>query len=153
MRDYAEQAYRNNMSVQNANIRVIPPNPRSEREPLLDGIDEYGGMDTILKQLIDSFAKNQTPRFPIPQRLPCANVEVEKYKTCDNPGTMACSGCKLVSYCSKALFFHFWFRFFLIEVLGMPEISLARSQARYVRTKIFGGLLTGVMFQTARILC
>ena len=153
MRDYAEQAYRNNMSVQNANIRVIPPNPRSEREPLLDGIDEYGGMDTILKQLIDSFAKNQTPRFPIPQRLPCANVEVEKYKTCDNPGTMACSGCKLVSYCSKAPFFHFWFLFFLIEVSGMPEISLARSQARYVRTKIFGGLLTGVMFQTARILC
>jgi len=127
MSDYAEQIYHNNMSVQNAHIRVIPPDPRAERGPLFDGIDEYGGIDTILKQMMNSFAKNQTPSFPIPQRLPCANVEVEKYKTCDNPGTMACSGCKLVSYCSKVLFFQFWFRFFLIQVSGMPEISLARS--------------------------
>ncbi|EDR07431.1 uncharacterized protein LACBIDRAFT_298608 [Laccaria bicolor S238N-H82] len=115
MRDYAEQVYRDNMSAQNANIRVIPPDPRTEGGPPFDEIDESGGIDNVLKQMINSFAKNQTPRFPIPQRLQCANVEVEKYKTCDNPGTMACSGCKLVSYCSKVLFFQFCSGFFSLK--------------------------------------
>ncbi|KJA20456.1 hypothetical protein HYPSUDRAFT_43147 [Hypholoma sublateritium FD-334 SS-4] len=32
---------------------------------------------------------------------PCANVNVAKYSACSKPGTMACSECRLVSYCSK----------------------------------------------------
>ena len=76
---------------------VRPPDARTEGRPLVDGIDEDGGIDTILKQMINSFAKNQTPRFPMPQRSGCASVEVEKHKTRDNSGTMAChSRCKLV---------------------------------------------------------
>ncbi|EPQ57739.1 hypothetical protein GLOTRDRAFT_37501 [Gloeophyllum trabeum ATCC 11539] len=34
-------------------------------------------------------------------RLPCANVDVENRSHCPGEGTMACSRCKLVSYCSK----------------------------------------------------
>ncbi|KAH6906719.1 hypothetical protein BKA70DRAFT_396558 [Coprinopsis sp. MPI-PUGE-AT-0042] len=42
-----------------------------------------------------------TPRHPPLERLPCANVEVDQYSACSKPGTMRCSACKLVSYCSK----------------------------------------------------
>jgi len=34
-------------------------------------------------------------------RLPCANFDGTKNWKCDKDGTMACGGCKLVSYCSK----------------------------------------------------
>ncbi|GBE88075.1 hypothetical protein SCP_1203040 [Sparassis crispa] len=35
------------------------------------------------------------------QKLPCANVEVEKNRCCPNEGILTCGGCRLVSYCSK----------------------------------------------------
>jgi hypothetical protein len=35
------------------------------------------------------------------ERLPCANVEAAKNWRCTEDGTLACSQCKLVSYCSK----------------------------------------------------
>jgi hypothetical protein len=44
---------------------------------------------------------NEKPKFSPLENLPCANVEVQKYKMCPNPGTLACGACKLVSYCSK----------------------------------------------------
>jgi hypothetical protein len=34
-------------------------------------------------------------------RLPCANVDPAKHLKCPENGTLACSECKLVSYCSK----------------------------------------------------
>jgi hypothetical protein len=153
MMDYAERVYRDNMSVQNANIRVIPPDPRSESGPLFDGIDEYGGIDTVLKQMLNSFAKNQTPRFPIPQRLQCANVEVEKYKTCDNPGTMACSGCKLVSYCSKVPFFPFWFRLFSHRSFRNARNIIGAFTSKVCANEHFWWFTDGSMFQIVRILC
>ncbi|KAF6752082.1 hypothetical protein DFP72DRAFT_991169 [Ephemerocybe angulata] len=33
--------------------------------------------------------------------FPCANVQPSTYRVCDQPGTKACSGCRLVSYCSQ----------------------------------------------------
>ncbi|KAJ2924329.1 hypothetical protein H1R20_g12757, partial [Candolleomyces eurysporus] len=39
--------------------------------------------------------------FPPFEALPCANVQPELRAACDKLGKMACSGCKLVSYCSK----------------------------------------------------
>ena len=44
---------------------------------------------------------NSNLRATPPENLPCANVEVPKRRTCQNPGKLACSACKLVSYCSE----------------------------------------------------
>ncbi|EDR06852.1 uncharacterized protein LACBIDRAFT_299777 [Laccaria bicolor S238N-H82] len=41
------------------------------------------------------------PKHSLPLVLPCANVKPKLYHACGNPGRMACSVCKLVSYCSK----------------------------------------------------
>ncbi|KAJ2915828.1 hypothetical protein MD484_g4584, partial [Candolleomyces efflorescens] len=41
------------------------------------------------------------PAFPPFEVLPCANVQPDQRAACDKPGKLSCSGCKLVSYCSK----------------------------------------------------
>jgi hypothetical protein len=43
-------------------------------------------------------AKPLLPPFEV---LPCANAQPKLRTACDKPGNMACSGCRLVSYCSK----------------------------------------------------
>ncbi|KIJ61529.1 hypothetical protein HYDPIDRAFT_183158 [Hydnomerulius pinastri MD-312] len=52
---------------------------------------------------MEDAAANRTPTFPpfTLTVLPCANAQVEKYTACENPGKMACSACRLVSYCSN----------------------------------------------------
>jgi hypothetical protein len=70
------------LSTQTKNIRAMPPDP-SEDQTFLEDIDSL------------------SPKYPPPVTLPCANVQAEKYAVCDKPGKMACSACKLVSYCSK----------------------------------------------------
>ena len=54
-------------------------------------------MDDYLQKL----TKVSRPKHPLPLVLPCGNVEPKLYHACGNPGMMACSACKLVSYCSK----------------------------------------------------
>ncbi|KAG8216800.1 hypothetical protein J3R82DRAFT_7049 [Butyriboletus roseoflavus] len=44
---------------------------------------------------------NKNPNFAPLDVLPCANVNVNKHDVCKKPGKLACSSCKLVSYCSK----------------------------------------------------
>ncbi|KAF8137398.1 hypothetical protein EV363DRAFT_1394947 [Boletus edulis] len=44
---------------------------------------------------------DRASKFPPLEVLPCANVNVEKQAICEKPGKLACSSCKLVSYCSK----------------------------------------------------
>jgi hypothetical protein len=69
------------------------------------------------------------------ERLPCANVEPKKNWRCQESGRLACSECKLVSYCSKVRF-RFFLVFFvprLMSILGMPTKSLAYTQTRWAR--------------------
>ncbi|KIK98607.1 hypothetical protein PAXRUDRAFT_133868 [Paxillus rubicundulus Ve08.2h10] len=52
------------------------------------------------QELIDSLVVRD-PKFAPLEVLPCANVQVEPYTACEKPGRLACSLCKLVSYCTK----------------------------------------------------
>lgn len=128
----AEDSFQRGMSSQNKNLRVLPPDPISEAKPpwsfpSMDAIDEVRFRASLLENI-----QNTKPRFSVLERLPCANVEVEKYKTCPNPATMACSACKLVSYCSKVC--NASRNLFLIAsephsgIVGLPDCTLAQSQ-------------------------
>lgn len=103
MRAYAESSYRRNMSIQNPHLSaVVSPDPTKKQGILpdlnnLNTSDPASHHDTINKYLAD----HSKPRYPPPATLPCANIQVEKYSVCQNPGTKACSICKLVAYCSK----------------------------------------------------
>jgi hypothetical protein len=43
----------------------------------------------------------EKPAFPPLEALPCANVQSRPRSACDGLGKKACSGCRLVSYCSE----------------------------------------------------
>lgn len=47
------------------------------------------------------FARREDARHLPLKRLPCANVSAEKGENCNQSGTMVCTKCRLVSYCSK----------------------------------------------------
>ena len=57
-----------------------------------------------LQSMMDSVV-NKTPEFPALEVLPCANVNVGIHAVCAKAGKLACSSCRLVSYCSKV-----WYR-------------------------------------------
>jgi hypothetical protein len=87
-----------------SNLRAMPPDPltNSQLHTKLSGLDTSALDPSALHDLFrGSVMEDSKPRFPPPKVLPCANVEVGKYRVCPNPGKMACSSCKLVSYCSK----------------------------------------------------
>ena len=54
-------------------------------------------MDTVIEAPYDG-------PFPLLKNHPCANVDGAKHAACVGPGKMACSECRLVSYCSKVKF-------------------------------------------------
>jgi hypothetical protein len=100
--DEAERSYDRDMSTQleNKNLRALPPDPStSSTESHLNfkNVDKFN-KDSI-RALMNSMAETK-PKFLPLECLPCANVEVHKYKACPKPGTKTCSSCKLVSYCS-----------------------------------------------------
>jgi len=103
----AQRSFDRDMSTQSKNIVALPPDPgagRSTFDPTnLDITDPARGAD-VLKSLMDGATK---VRFPPPENLPCANVQAGQYKACNKRGSMACSSCKLVSYCSKVSFVRF----------------------------------------------
>ena len=89
------------MSTQSKSIIPLPPDPNvggSIFDPTNLDITDPSHRADILKSLTDSATK---VRFPPPENLPCANVQVGQYNACNKRGSMACSSCKLVSYCSK----------------------------------------------------
>ena len=55
-----------------------------------------GDVEEMLSSVV-----NKNLKFPPLDILPCANVDVERHFVCEKPGKLACSSCKLVSYCSK----------------------------------------------------
>jgi hypothetical protein len=98
----AQANFDRDASSQNKSIRVIPPDPISEAKmssslASISAADE----DHFRSSFLENMLHNVKPRFPPLERLPCANAQVEKYNTCPNPGTRACTACNLVSYCSK----------------------------------------------------
>src|SRR6266704_595352 len=78
----------------NKNLHALPPDPTTGAD--LNIMDKGDFLESLI-----AASQNAKPRFPPLERLPCANVKADKYKTCPNPGTLACSACKLVSYCSE----------------------------------------------------
>ncbi|KAG9313498.1 hypothetical protein JVU11DRAFT_5824 [Chiua virens] len=78
-------------------IRVIPPQEDSGPS-FIEGLYSMftGGWQGMVDNVV-----NRNPKFPPLDVLPCANVNIERYAVCENPGKMACGSCKLVSYCSK----------------------------------------------------
>ena len=90
----AERAYQLNNDAGNSNVRVMDPHPSVSSNLRAKINTPRAFMQTIIQE-------SMKPKFPPPENLPCANVEVAKYRACKSPGKLACSVCKLVSYCSK----------------------------------------------------
>jgi hypothetical protein len=63
---------------------------------MLDLFEKHGISESYLNWALEHLSTEK----PL-ERLPCANAVPEKNWRCQENGTMACSGCKLVSYCSK----------------------------------------------------
>ena len=84
-------------------IRTIPP-PEGSGTSFLGALYSWftGGWEGMFNSLV-----NGDTGFSPLDVLPCANVDVEKHAICDKPGKLACSSCKLVSYCSKV-----WYNYF-----------------------------------------
>jgi len=100
MRDEAERQHNRDLYLKNKNIRSILPEPVSDFASKLElqGLDT-SNPDLVREAILKSMSKVK-PKYPPLETLPCANVEVIKYKACLKPGTKACSACRLVSYCS-----------------------------------------------------
>lgn len=101
----AQSTMDHDMSTQSKSISAIPPDPKTGGSYLnlsdLDITDAGPAQRTeVLKSITDSIVSKPL-RFPPLDTLPCANVQVYKYEVCNKPGTMVCSECRLVSYCSK----------------------------------------------------
>jgi len=98
------RSFEHDQAIQCRNLRPLsppPPGPATETETstFLKDIDsEPVQLHSALRRMME---ESLHPRYPPPTALPCANVQAEKYAVCKNPGKMACSACKLVSYCSK----------------------------------------------------
>jgi len=101
--DEAECQHNRDLPSKNKNLRRIPPppGPVSDIASELDfkGLDT-SNLDLFREGLLKSMSSIEPPPHPPLESLPCANIEVTKYKVCLKPGTKACSACKLVSYCS-----------------------------------------------------
>ena len=59
--------------------------------------------------LAQKYETNGSFRPPL-VKLPCANVDPNEHRACDSDGTKACSGCRLVSYCSQGCQKQHWKR-------------------------------------------
>lgn len=88
------RSFERDHSIQNPNLRRLPPDPAKGNETFT-----FLGSPTQLQSTWQQMMEE--PQYPPPTTLPCANVQAEKYAVCESPGTMACSACKLVSYCSQ----------------------------------------------------
>ncbi|KIM76000.1 hypothetical protein PILCRDRAFT_78276 [Piloderma croceum F 1598] len=92
---------------------TLLPGCQNESDPLRDQaiertqrdiqwlVEKHGLEDTFLDWAQKHVSLDMDDNKPL-SRLPCANVNATKNWKCPNNGTSACSGCRLVSYCSKA---------------------------------------------------
>jgi len=77
----ATRSFLKDLATQSQYITALPPDPKRAK-----GGPNWDATKT---------------RYPAPKTLQCANVQPAKYSVCQNPGKLACSACRLVSYCSK----------------------------------------------------
>ncbi|KAM6494778.1 protein of unknown function (DUF4470) domain containing protein [Amanita muscaria] len=89
----ALRSFERDLSAQSENVRVLPPDPGNPAT--------NASIPKDVNSIREMMEQTLHPRNPPPTSLPCANVQPAKYTICKDPGTMACSACKLVSYCSK----------------------------------------------------
>ncbi|KAF9533232.1 hypothetical protein CPB83DRAFT_538125 [Crepidotus variabilis] len=92
----AERKMLRDRSLQSQNLQVLPPLPMTEDESRL-----LSEMNPSNPEFMSMMAQGLKNPYPARTTLPCANVQPKKYAVCDKPGKMACSACRLVSYCSK----------------------------------------------------
>ena len=78
-----ERSYQHINDPGKSNLQTILPDPLSNSQ-LFTKLGTSLDLPALRKTIRES-----KPRFPPPEVLPCANVEVEKYKACPNPGKMA----------------------------------------------------------------
>jgi hypothetical protein len=98
---------------------------------------EYGLEETLMKTIYErsttGLLHDEHPWSGPLLFLPCANVDLRFEKKCPNPGSQACTGCRLVSYCSTVR--PTPHPSDLIQTLtflsGVSECPLASSQERY----------------------
>ncbi len=102
IRAEATRSFERDQSIQSPNLKALPPDPATESKGFQspEDDDNYGPAQhqALFKNMME---QSLHPRHAPPTALPCANVQADKYTACENLGTMACSACKLVSYCSK----------------------------------------------------
>jgi hypothetical protein len=98
-----ESSYQHMNDTGKSNLRAIPQDPLSNSQlyTRLSSLDTSLDPSALHKMCRESIMGDSKPRFPPPEVLPCGNVKVDMYRVCPNPGKMACSSCRLVSYCSK----------------------------------------------------
>jgi len=96
----ALRAFKHDLSTPRKNIRPLPPHPATNMTASLP-MDVNSSGDQLQHTFRQMMEQSLHPPYPPPITLPCANVQPSKYTICKNPGTLACSACKLVSYCSK----------------------------------------------------
>ena len=96
------RSFERDQSIQSPNLTALPPDPAAESKgfqfPEAGDIYDPAQYQAFFQKMM---GQSFHPRYPPPTALSCANVQADKYTTCENLGTMACSACKLVSYCSK----------------------------------------------------
>lgn len=104
MKAEVENSMQRDMASQSKSLRCMPPHPMAGKDTLLpndlNDLDESNPAE-LAEAVLQSLLKNTKLQFPPPEKLPCANLKVEQYTACENQGRLACSACKLVSYCSK----------------------------------------------------
>ena len=114
----AVHSLEHDLAIQSQNLRRLPPDPATEKETSTFFKDIDSGDPALFQSgLRRMMEESLHPRHPPPTTLPCANVQAEKYAVCKNAGKMACSACKLVSYCSKVCSEPFLLSFFVTQRL------------------------------------
>ncbi|OJA20158.1 hypothetical protein AZE42_11951 [Rhizopogon vesiculosus] len=91
-----------------SSLRTIPPDPSTS--------SNFADFDVSDPKCALEACRKMKPKFPPPEMLPCANVEVVKYKVCPKQGTKTCM--------QHALSLTAW-------LSGVPAQSLAYSQTRW----------------------
>ncbi|KDQ54025.1 hypothetical protein JAAARDRAFT_38618 [Jaapia argillacea MUCL 33604] len=87
------------LSHLSTNKNVAVELPLSQR--LSPTILDQGANIQSLNRLADSVRAGYALKIQPLEKLFCANFQVQQHRTCPHEGRLACSACKLVSYCSK----------------------------------------------------
>ena len=102
MKAEVEHMIHQEMSAQSRSLRCMPPDPFAGKAAPIPNLKDLDESDSVaVAEAIFRSIQNMRPRFLPLEMLPCANVQVKQYTVCENQAKLACSACKLVSYCSK----------------------------------------------------